>query len=167
VLVLTNTILGLVVWGVFDLLGMQRPGAWGMAVALVHFVPYVGAALFVAAATLLASIQFHSVAHAALVGSAALALSTVIGVVLQTWLSGRSVRMNTIAVFVSLLLWGWLWGLPGLLLATPLTLGLKVLCASIPDFHWIAALLDQRHPRVNRTLGATVLRAVQRANHSR
>jgi predicted PurR-regulated permease PerM len=139
-LVLTNTILGLVVWGVFDLLGVQRPGAWGMAVALAHFVPYVGSAL---------------------------AMSTLIGVALQTWLSGRSVRMNTVAVFVSLLVWGWLWGLPGLLLATPLTVGLKVLSAAIPDFHWIAALLDQRHPRTHRTLGATVLRAVQRVNHSR
>ena len=138
-----------------------------MAVALVHFVPYVGAAVFVLGAALLASIQFHSVAHGLLVGGSGAGIIALIGVVLQTWLSGRSVRMNTVAVFVSLLVWGWLWGLPGLLLATPLTVGMKVCAPNIPDLHWIAAsLLDQRGAATRpRRHGADAV--VQRVNSLR
>ena len=101
----------------------------------------LGAALF-------ASVQFHSLAQGLIVAGVTLVLSTLIGVVLQTWWFGRSVRMNTVAVFVSLLFWGWLWGLPGLLLATPLTFGLKVLCQNIPHLQWISVVLEdhQREP---------------------
>lgn len=160
VVVLTNAVLGAAVWGVFHLLGVQRAGAWGLAAALLHFVPYVGAAAFALGAALLASIQFHSLAQGLLVGGSGLALSALIGVVLQTWLSGRSVRMNTVAVFVSLMVWGWLWGLPGLLLATPLTACIKVVCRNFPDLHWLAALLDQRGGEGEPPLTRRVLHAV-------
>jgi predicted PurR-regulated permease PerM len=160
VVVLTNAALGAAVWGLFHLLGVDRAAAWGLVVALLHFVPYVGAAAFTVGSTLLASIQFHSLAHGLLVGGSGLVLSALIGVVLQTWLSGRSVRMNTVAVFVSLMVWGWLWGLPGLLLATPLTVSLKVACRNFADLHWLAALLDQRGAEDEPPLAARVLQAV-------
>ena len=144
VVVLTNTVLGAAVWGVFHLLGVDRAGAWGLTAGLLHFVPYVGAAAFTLGAALLASIQFDSLADGLLVGGSGLVLSALIGVVLQTWLLGRSVRMNTVAVFVSLMVWGWLWGLPGLLLSTPLTVSIKVVCRNLGALHWLAALLDQR-----------------------
>ena len=108
--------------GNFHLLGVERPGAWGIAVAIVHLVPYVGAAVFVSGrrcwSRRFSFTQSRTECWSAAVG---LGLSALIGVVFQTWLSGRGVRMNTVAVFVSLMVWGWLWGLPGLLLATPLT----------------------------------------------
>jgi len=160
VVVLTNVVLGAAVWGTFHLLGVDRAGAWGLAAALLHFVPYVGAAAFTLGAALLASIQFHSLAHGLLVSGSGLGLSALIGVVLQTWLSGRSVRMNTVAVFISLMVWGWLWGLPGLLLATPLTVCIKVVCDHFPDLHWLSSLLDQRGAQDEPPLAARVLNAV-------
>ena len=147
VVVLTNVALGAAVWGTFHPPGVDRAGAWGLAAALLHFVPYVGAAAFTLGAALLASIQFHSLAHGLLVGGSGLGLSALIGVVLQTWLSGRSVRMNTVAVFISLMVWGWLWGLPGLLLATPLTVCIKVVCRNFSDLHWLASLLRSTRRR--------------------
>jgi predicted PurR-regulated permease PerM len=145
-LVCSNALLGLLIWGAFRLLHVHYAGAWGLVAAISHFVPYVGPAVLTLGAALFASVQFHSLAQGLAVAGATLMLSTLIGVVLQTWLFGRSARMNTVAVFVSLLFWGWLWGLPGLLLATPLTFGLKVLCQNTPHLQWISVILED-HPR--------------------
>ena len=68
--------------------------------------------------------------------------------------------MNTVAVFVSLMFWGWLWGLPGLLLATPLTVAIKVVCRNVAELHWLAALLDQRGAANDPPLASRVLQAV-------
>jgi predicted PurR-regulated permease PerM len=143
-LVLTNTLLGLSVWGAFWLLSVHYAAAWGLAAAVMHFVPFFGPTLIAGGSAVFASVQFDSLARGLLVGAITLALSSLIGVVLQTWLSGRSARMNTVAMLVSVLFWSWLWGLPGLVLGTPITIVFKVICSRVPRLAWFDALLGQR-----------------------
>jgi predicted PurR-regulated permease PerM len=143
-LVLTNTLLGLSVWGAFALLGVHYAAAWGFAAAVLHFIPYVGPTAIALGATVFASVQFDSLARGVVTGGITVVLSTLICVVLQTWLTGRSVRMNTVAVFVSLLFWSWLWGLPGLVLGIPIMIVVKAICGQIPKMEWFDALLAQR-----------------------
>jgi predicted PurR-regulated permease PerM len=145
-LLITNAILGVSLWAAFSLLGVARAAMWGGAAALLHFVPYVGPAVIAIGSGLLASVQFDSLARGVLVGATTVALSATIGVALTTWLAGRTARMNTIAIFVSLLFWTWLWGLPGLVLGTPITMGLKVVCNKWQRLRWLDALLEG-HPR--------------------
>jgi predicted PurR-regulated permease PerM len=102
-LVFSNVLLGLSIWGAFHLLGLHYAGTWGVAAAIAHFVPYLGPALFALGTALFAAVQFHSLAQGLIAAGTMLLLSTLIGVVLQTWMFGRSVRMNTVAVFISLL----------------------------------------------------------------
>jgi predicted PurR-regulated permease PerM len=145
-LLITNAILGVSLWAAFSLLGVAHAAMWGGAAALLHFVPYVGPAVIAIGSGLLASVQFDSLARGVLVGATTVALSTTIGVALTTWLAGRTARMNTIAIFVSLLFWSWLWSLPGLVLGTPITMGLKVVCNKWQRLRWLDALLEG-HPR--------------------
>ncbi|HEX4025224.1 MAG TPA: AI-2E family transporter [Steroidobacteraceae bacterium] len=163
-LVLSNALLGVCIWGAFYLLRVHYAGAWGIAAALAHFVPYLGPALFALGTALFASVQFHSLAQGLLVAGVTLALSTLIGVGLQTWLFGRSVRMNTVAVFVSLLFWGWLWGLPGLLLGTPITFGLKVVCQNVRQLQWIGLLLEDHRREPRSAVRESLLHVVQRTD---
>jgi len=162
-LVFSNALLGLAIWGAFRLLRVHFAGEWGVVAAVAHFAPYLGPALFALGTVLFASVQFHSLAQGLLVAGVTLVLSTLIGVGLQTWLFGRSVRMNTVAVFVSLLFWGWLWGLPGLLLGTPITFGLKIVCENVRQLRWIGVLLED-HQRERTRARAALLRVVPRAD---
>jgi predicted PurR-regulated permease PerM len=169
VLVITNALLGLLIWGAFHLLGVNYAAAWGAASALLHFIPYVGPAAISIASAISAALQFNSLAHGMLIGAAALALCTLVGVVLQTWLFGHAAGMNTVAVFVSLIFWSWLWGLPGMVLATPLTMVFKSVCLQFKSLAWIDVLLNGHgHGRdgpgaaESATARPTVLSTVQR-----
>jgi predicted PurR-regulated permease PerM len=167
VLVITNALLGLLIWGAFHLLGVNYAAAWGVASALLHFVPYVGPAAISIGSAISAALQFSSLAHGLLIGAVALTLCTLVGMVLQTWLFGHAVHMNTVAVFVSLIFWSWLWGLPGMVLATPLTMVFKSLCSQFSGLGWIDVLLDGHgrkghEPGEPATPRSTVLSTVQR-----
>lgn len=168
VLVATNALLGLAVWGTFALFGVHYALAWGLAAAVTHFVPYVGPAMIAVGSAVFASVQFDSIPRGLVIAATTLAFSSIIGVGLQTWWSGRSTRMNTVAVFVSLVFWSWIWGLPGLVLGTPLTLVFKAVCAHIRWLGWVDALLDTRHGERRHakdkaaSLRRTALRTVER-----
>ena len=58
------------------------------------------------------------------------------------WLDGSSLGLSPLVVLVFLFLWGWLWGIPGMILAVPVAAIIKIICANIPDLHIIAALMS-------------------------
>ena len=126
VLLVTNTIVGLAVWGAFALAGLPDAGGWGITAAVLHVVPYLGMALLTglgAAETFLARGTFASAIGMA---SFLVLLSTLIGTVVTAWLQGRAAKMNAAAVFIGVVFWGSLWGVWGLLLGPALVVLLKV-----------------------------------------
>jgi len=161
ILLITNVAFGLAVWGCFVLFGVKHAGVWGIGAGALHFVPYVGPAVIAASSGLLASVQFQSMARGLVVGATVIALSGAIGVALQTWLSGRTARMNTVAVFVSLLLWTWLWGLTGLLVGTPITMAIKVVAGKWSRLAWLESLL-QEYPHERVVARRSILRTIPR-----
>ena len=72
-----------------------------------------------------------------------IAIGAVEGNVLTPWLMSRVGDMNAVAVFVSLLFWGWIWGVWGLLLAVPITASVKAITERIADLSAIAELLKE------------------------
>ena len=144
VLVVTNVVLGIATWLAFSLLGLSHAALWGLVAGVLHFIPYVGPATIAAASALAAALQFESFGEGFLIGAVSLGLSTVIGIALTTWLTGRSVRMNSAAMFVGLLFWAWLWGLPGLLLGAPMVMTIKVVADRVPALSWLAQLLHHQ-----------------------
>ncbi len=153
VVLLTNTVLGLCTWLAFLAMGVEYAGAWGVAAGVLHLVPYLGPAATALGSGVAASMQFDSIGQGLLVVSTVLALTTLIGVVLTTWLSGRAARMNMPSLFMSLLFWGWLWGLPGLLLGTPITMAIKVACTHTESLAWLGQLLGNGGEAVPATEG--------------
>lgn len=142
VLVSTNILLGLLTWLAFSLLGLSHAALWGLVAGVLHFIPYVGPATMAGASALAASVQFESLGAGLLFAAVSLGLSTLIGIALTTWLTGRSVRMNAATMFVGLLFWGWLWGLPGLLLGAPLVMTMKVIADRLPALDWLSRALS-------------------------
>jgi predicted PurR-regulated permease PerM len=96
-----------------------------------------------AATALFALLQFGSLQMALLVGGIALLITSLEGNLLTPWLTSRASRMNAVAVFISLLLWGWLWGVWGLLLGMPIMMVVKAVCDRVEDFQPVGELLGE------------------------
>ena len=142
-LVATNLMVILLGWLVFRFIGLDNAGAWAVAAGLLHIVPYLGPAVAAGAVAIAAFVQFDSAAMALLAGGASLAIATFVGTVVTTWMTGRIAHMNAAAVFISLLFWGWLWGVWGMLLSIPIIVITKVVAQHIEPLHPLAELLGE------------------------
>ena len=138
-----SAIVGVVIWVGFRLLGLREAGIWGIIAAVLFAIPYVGPAVITIGAAVAGFVQFGSLAMAAGAGGLTLAIAAIEGNVLTPWLMGRVGQMNTVAVFVSLLFWGWIWGVWGLLLAVPIMAAAKAVCERIEDLSSYAELLKE------------------------
>jgi predicted PurR-regulated permease PerM len=140
-LLTTNALLAALSWGAFHALGLDNAGAWALAAGLLHFIPYAGPAVTAVAVGISAFLQFETWPMAFAIAGASLAIATLVGMGVATLMTGKLTRMNSAAVFVALLFWGWLWGAWGLLLAIPIVVTMKVIAESIEQLHPVAELL--------------------------
>ena len=142
-LLATNVLVALLTWLALRWIGLENAGAWAVAAGLLHVIPYFGPALTAAAIGMAAFLQFGSLSMALLPAGASLAVATFVGTFVTTWMTGRIARMNTAAVFVSLLFWAWLWGIWGMLLSIPLTVIVKVVAQHVEQLEPVAELLGE------------------------
>jgi predicted PurR-regulated permease PerM len=142
-LLVTNTLLALLMWGALRAIGLENAGAWAVFAGLAHIMPYIGPLLITSATGLVAFLQFESLRMVMLVAGASLGIATLVGMVVTTWMTGKIAKMNAAAVFVSLLFWGWLWGMWGLLLGVPVVVVLKVVAERVEGMEAVAELLGE------------------------
>ncbi|MBZ2207031.1 AI-2E family transporter [Massilia soli] len=142
-LLVTNTLLALMMWVALRTIGLENAGAWAVVAGLTHIMPYFGPLLITSLTALAAFMQFESVQMVLLVAGTSLAIATLVGSLIATWMTGRIAKMNAAAVFVSLLFWGWLWGMWGLLLGVPVVVMIKVVAERIEGMEVIAELLGE------------------------
>jgi predicted PurR-regulated permease PerM len=140
-LLTTNLIVALLTWMAFRWIGLENAGAWGAAAGLLHIVPYLGPGVTAVATGMAAFMQFQSLPLALLVAGSSLLIATLVGTFVTTWMTGRIAHMNSAAVFVSLLFWGWLWGVWGVLLSVPIIVIVKVVSRHVEQLHAMAELL--------------------------
>jgi predicted PurR-regulated permease PerM len=128
---LVNLALGLAVTLVMYLLGMPSPLLWGALATLAEFVPYLGATAMVALLTLAGLVTFDQVGHALLVPGGYLAVNLIQSQFLSPLILGRRLTLNPVAIFIGLVFWWWLWGVPGAFIAVPLIATFKIFCDHI------------------------------------
>jgi predicted PurR-regulated permease PerM len=123
-----NTCLGgLVALGCY-LVGMRNPVLWGVVAALVNFIPYFGPIAGIVILTLAGFLIFDSMGQALLPAIIYYALHVVESNFITPTILGRRLTLNPVVIFISLMFWGWIWGIPGALLAVPLLMTFKILC---------------------------------------
>ena len=142
-LLITNVIVGVLSWAAFRALGLENASAWAVAAGFMHIVPYIGPLATAAATGMAAYLQFDSILMALLVSGASIIISTIVGVFITTWMTGRIAKMNSAAVFIALIFFSWLWGLWGMLLGIPVIVILKVICGHIEHLQPVAELLGE------------------------
>lgn len=138
---LINAVLGIAAGLVMWMWGLPNPGLWGVLVVLANYIPFIGPAVMTGVFFLVSVLTFDSLGAIILPPLSFVALTTLEGNFLTPMIVGRRLSLNPIAVFVSILFWGWLWGIPGALLAVPILAILKILFDAHEPLKPVGALL--------------------------
>jgi predicted PurR-regulated permease PerM len=138
---LTSVVVGVATALAFWALGFNNAAVWGVLAGVMNLVPYLGTVLICGASAIVALLQFGTLQMAFAVGSVSILLHVISGYIVTPWLTSRTSRLNAVVVFIGVLAWGWLWGVWGLLLGTPILMALKAICDRVEDLRAIGELL--------------------------
>lgn len=142
-LLVTNISVGVCMWIAFRMMGLENAGAWAVWAGFMHLIPYFGPVATAVATGMAAYMQFNSLITALLVAGVVMLIATIIGIFITTWMTGRIAKMNSAAVFISLLFFAWLWGIWGMLLGIPIVVIIKVVSERIEQLQPLAELLSE------------------------
>ncbi|MGE4540095.1 MAG: AI-2E family transporter [Bacteroidales bacterium] len=134
---LTGLGFGLIAWS-FDI---SFPLFWGVFAFAINFVQMIGSVVATLMAALFAFIELESPGTILLVSLLFTGVQVLFGSVLEPVLMGKSFSINVITVLVMLMFWGYLWGVPGLILSIPITVLLKTLMEQFPASRKLAVLM--------------------------
>lgn len=121
-----GVVLGFILW----LMNVDFPFVWGIFTFLFNFVPTIGSAVSLLLPTLMALIQFDAPGYALLVAVVIMLIQTLFFNILEPVVLGKNLGLNPIAILLAVLLWGYIWGIAGMLLAVPLTAIIKIVLSN-------------------------------------
>ena len=123
-------------------LGGPAPAFWGAAAGVFNWVPYFGPVI-ISGGLAVAGFVAGGLTMALQLAGVALVITSIEGWLITPPLLGRAARMSTLAVFVSLLFWSWVWGIWGTILAVPLTSMIKAVSDHVEPLEWLSRLLSE------------------------
>jgi predicted PurR-regulated permease PerM len=121
---------GLSYWLFALAMGLDFAFVWGVMAFLLNYIPTIGSAVAVVPPSL-----------AVFLGMALLQI--LFGNYLDPIISGRFVKLSPVMVLISIVFWGWVWGIPGALLGVPITLGIVIATDHFPNTRWVAKMLSE------------------------
>jgi predicted PurR-regulated permease PerM len=137
-----NIGLGVAVGVTVYFLGLRNPLMWGVMVALLNFVPYLGALTGIICMTLGAVLSFDSLGYALIFPGSYLLLAILEGNFITPVILGRSLTLNPVLILIALAFWGWMWGISGMILAVPILASFKIFCDHIEPMAPIAEFMS-------------------------
>ena len=136
-----SLVTGLAVWGVLAWLGVEFAFTWGLLAFLLNFIPTLGSILSTVPPVVLAAVQGPGLALAAKALVALVVIQNVLGNVVAPKLYGERLNLSPVTILVSLVFWGWLWGVAGTLLSVPIAAAIQIALSHIPQLKGIAILM--------------------------
>jgi len=136
-----NIGLGIIVGGGLYWLGVPSAAMWGMLIALLNFVPYFGPVAGISLLAIVGLLTFDTLGKGLLPPIWYLVLHLLEANFVTPFLLGRRFTLNPVVIFISLMFWTWLWGVPGALLSVPILVSIKVICERVPSMSPISELL--------------------------
>jgi predicted PurR-regulated permease PerM len=137
-----NIGLGFAVGVTVHFLGLRNPIMWGVMVALLNYVPYLGALTGIICMTLGAVLSFDSLGYAMIFPASYLTLAVLEGNFITPFILGKSLTLNPVLILVALAFWGWMWGISGMILAVPILAAFKIFCDHIEPMAPIAEFMS-------------------------
>jgi len=140
---LINIGLGLVVSGGLYFMGVPNAAMWGILVAVLNFVPYFGPVAGVIVLATVGLLTFDTLWKGLLPPAWYLLLHLLEANLITPVLLGRRFTLNPVVIFVSLIFWTWLWGVPGALLSVPILVSIKIICDRVPAMSPVSELFSR------------------------
>ena len=140
----SGALVGIATWLVFYAMGVRYAGLWGVAAGVLNWIPYFGPTVVMVASAVAALVQFKTITMTAAVAGASVVITSLEGYLLTPIFLGQAARVNSVAVFISVMFWGWMWGVPGLLLAVPIVMIVKTIADHVESLSTISELLGER-----------------------
>lgn len=119
------------------------PLLWGTVAMVANFIPYVGAITTTTILAIVGILHFQELGPALLPALTFAGITAVEGNLITPMLQGRRMRLSPVAILLWLLIWGWLWGIPGALLAVPMLTCTKLITAKLRGWTWFAHLIQR------------------------
>jgi predicted PurR-regulated permease PerM len=143
---LINVCLGIATALAMWLLDIPNPILWGVLIAMLNFVPHVGAFLCMVVLFFVGTVTHQSMLHGLLVAGVFVLLTSAESYFLTPFVLSKSLRLSPLAVILAILFWGWLWGIAGGLMAAPLLTVIKLICDQFEATRPYSALLAGEVP---------------------
>ncbi len=143
-----NAALGLCIGTALYLIGFQNAILWGTLAFCLNFLPYVGALIGAAGVAAFGLIASDTLFSGLLPAAVYLTCTTIEGQFLTPAILGRRLELNTVSVFVTVIIWGWLWGIPGALMAVPFLVLVKVICDNVDSMKVFGSFLGAKAPAI-------------------
>ena len=136
-----NAVFGLLTAAALWWLGVDNALLWGGVAAILNFAPFIGPMVAVAILVVVGFARFPTPLAALAVPGVFLVLHLIEGQLVTPWIVGRRLALDPIMVFIALMLFGWLWGVAGLLLAMPLLSCIRIIAGRVPAWNALATML--------------------------
>ncbi|WP_417830446.1 AI-2E family transporter [Thalassospira sp.] len=144
-----NIALGIVVGSLMAIVGLPNPALWGIAAAILNYVPILGALSGVAIVAVVALVSMQTTAEALIAPGLYLACTVIEGQLITPALVGNRLKINSIAIVLAIALWGWLWGFVGVLVAVPILIVMGVISKHVEGLGGLRELIGphRENPR--------------------
>jgi predicted PurR-regulated permease PerM len=129
------------------MIGVPNPLLWGILAAIFNYLPYIGVSVLTLAVLVVSILNFDTPTMWLAGPLLIIAMSTIEGQFLTPTILGRHLSLNPVSVLLAVVFWGWLWGIPGALIAVPLLVVTKVICERVDGLSAIAEFLAAHDPR--------------------
>ncbi|QDV71216.1 AI-2 transport protein TqsA [Rosistilla carotiformis] len=133
---------GIAMWA----LGMPSPVLWGVMAFAFNFIPIVGAIAGACVIGVVALVNFEPTYYAFVVTGTFLALTSLEGQFITPAILGRSMSMSPVLVFLSIVVWGWMWGMMGVFLSVPILIAARMTCEGYDGLMPLAMILGAATP---------------------
>ena len=140
----SGLLVGVLTWLALAWMGMRYAGLWGVAAGVLNCIPYFGPTVIMVTSAIAAMVQFQSASMAGLVALTSLAITSIEGFLLAPIALGRAASVNSVAIFVSVMFWGWMWGPLGMVLAVPLLMIVKTVADHVESLSSLSELLGDK-----------------------
>ena len=138
---LVSALTGILIWLGLALLEVKFAALWGFLAFLLNFIPNIGSTVAAVPAVLLSLLDMDPLLTGSII-ALYLVVNIVVGNVIEPRWMGQRVGLSTLAVFLSLVFWGWMFGPVGMFLSVPLTMALKYLAMQNNGTLWISVLVS-------------------------
>jgi predicted PurR-regulated permease PerM len=148
--------LAILVYAILEIVGVNFASFWAILTFLLNFIPTFGSIIATIFPVIMALVQFDTLYPMVIVFSSLIGLQFVLGNIIEPKISGESLNLSPMVIMLSLVLWGEIWGVIGMLLCVPMMVVLNIILSNFEQTKWIAIIFSEdgeiRHAKVEKNI---------------